>query len=68
VVASKLLPMILLTIFYGKNSLQNRFVDDGIFKLIGECPTPWPCFVIASRDSFINLEYKTIKRGFKYYK
>jgi ABC-type nitrate/sulfonate/bicarbonate transport system substrate-binding protein len=37
-------------------------VDDGIFKLIGECPTPWPCFVIASRDSFINLEYKTIKR------
>ena len=37
-------------------------VDDGIFKLIGECPTPWPCFVIATRDSFINLEHKTIKR------
>ena len=29
------------------------FVDDGIFRRIGECPTPWPCFVIAARESFI---------------
>ncbi|PQB05968.1 substrate-binding domain-containing protein [Aureitalea marina] len=25
------------------------FVDQGIFKRIGVCPTPWPCFVIAVR-------------------
>jgi len=29
------------------------FVDDGIFRLIGECPTPWPCFVIAVRTDVL---------------
>lgn len=28
-------------------------VDRGIFRRIGECPTPWPCFVIACRNEFI---------------
>ena len=30
-------------------------VDQGIFRRIGECPTPWPCFVIAvARDFALN--------------
>ncbi|NNE31448.1 MAG: ABC transporter substrate-binding protein [Winogradskyella sp.] len=29
-------------------------VDDGIFRRIGNCPSPWPCFVIAVRDEFID--------------
>lgn len=29
-------------------------VDKGIFNCVGECPTPWPCFVIAATDQFIN--------------
>ncbi|NNF81411.1 MAG: ABC transporter substrate-binding protein [Flavobacteriaceae bacterium] len=28
-------------------------VDDGVFRRIGECPTPWPCFVIAASNKFI---------------
>ena len=28
-------------------------VDDGIFRRICVCPSPWPCFVIAVRDQFI---------------
>ena len=28
-------------------------VDKGIFRRVGECPTPWPCFVIAVSDNFI---------------
>jgi ABC-type nitrate/sulfonate/bicarbonate transport system substrate-binding protein len=28
-------------------------VDDGIFRRIGNCPSPWPCFVIAVREDFI---------------
>jgi len=38
-------------------------VDDGIFRRIGNCPTPWPCFVIAVREAFIenhNDELQTI--------
>ncbi|XLS30992.1 substrate-binding domain-containing protein [Flavobacteriaceae bacterium M23B6Z8] len=28
-------------------------VDNGTFRRIGECPTPWPCFVVAVTDSFL---------------
>lgn len=30
------------------------WVDKGIFRRIGECPTPWSCFVIAAREEFIH--------------
>ncbi|MCM4173275.1 ABC transporter substrate-binding protein [Arenibacter sp. TNZ] len=29
-------------------------VDQGIFRRITDCPTPWPCFVIAATDKFIS--------------
>lgn len=28
-------------------------VDDGVFRRIDNCPSPWPCFVIAVREDFI---------------
>ncbi|MEP2057156.1 MAG: substrate-binding domain-containing protein [Maribacter litoralis] len=28
-------------------------VDNGTFKHLGNCPTPWPCFVLVGTDSFI---------------
>tara|TARA_R110002049_G_C9106075_1_gene557392 strand:+ start:32 stop:463 length:432 start_codon:yes stop_codon:yes gene_type:complete len=28
-------------------------VDDKTFRRIGNCPSPWPCFVIAVRENFI---------------
>ncbi|ADV51077.1 hypothetical protein Celal_3830 [Cellulophaga algicola DSM 14237] len=28
-------------------------VDRGVFRRIDDCPTPWPCFVIAATDKFI---------------
>ena len=28
-------------------------VDKGVFRRIGVCPTPWPCFVIAVRTQFL---------------
>jgi hypothetical protein len=34
-------------------------VDKGIFRRIGDCPTPWPCFVIAVREI---LEKNILKR------
>ena len=34
-------------------------VDNGTFKRVGECPTPWPCFVIAVRNEFL-IENKSI--------
>lgn len=31
-------------------------VDRGIFRRLGDCPTPWPCFVVAARQDFIDSE------------
>jgi sulfonate transport system substrate-binding protein len=36
-------------------------VDDGIFRRIGSCPTPWPCFVIAARNEFIENQSSDLK-------
>jgi sulfonate transport system substrate-binding protein len=29
------------------------YVDDGPLDIVGECPTPWPCFVIAVRNEVL---------------
>jgi len=36
-------------------------VDDGIFRRIGNCPSPWPCFVIAVRNEFIENSEDDLK-------
>jgi ABC-type nitrate/sulfonate/bicarbonate transport system substrate-binding protein len=36
-------------------------VDQKIFRRLGDCPTPWPCFVIAVRDEFIINEKETLR-------
>ena len=36
-------------------------VDDGVFRNIGNCPSPWPCFVIAVRQDFIDNHQETLK-------
>lgn len=34
-------------------------VDQGVFRRLGDCPTPWPCFVIAATNDFVR-EHKGI--------
>ena len=36
-------------------------VDDGVFRRIGNCPTPWPCFVIAVREDFLDNNLEDVK-------
>lgn len=36
-------------------------VDDGVFRRIGNCPTPWPCFVIAVREDFLDSNLEDVK-------
>ncbi|WP_400078344.1 substrate-binding domain-containing protein [Winogradskyella sp. R77965] len=36
-------------------------VDDGIFRHIDTCPSPWPCFVIAVREEFIENNEDDLK-------
>lgn len=37
------------------------YVDDGTFRHIGNCPSPWPCFVIAVRQEFLNQNEDDVK-------
>ncbi|GAA4232383.1 substrate-binding domain-containing protein [Postechiella marina] len=36
-------------------------VDNGTFRRIGNCPSPWPCFVIAVREDFIKHNKADLK-------
>jgi len=36
-------------------------VDNGTFRRIGNCPSPWPCFVIAVREGFIKSNTKDLQ-------
>ena len=42
--------------------LWKPLVDSGVFRRVGDCPTPWPCFVIAVRDEVLNKHPNTIKQ------
>ncbi len=37
------------------------YVDNGILRLVGECPTPWPCFVIAVRNEVMEKDKERIQ-------
>jgi ABC-type nitrate/sulfonate/bicarbonate transport system substrate-binding protein len=45
-------------IFMWERFMTQPLVDQGEFRRIGECPTPWPCFVIAVRQEILD-QYKT---------
>lgn len=36
-------------------------VDSGVFRRIDNCPSPWPCFVIAVREEFIENNANELK-------
>lgn len=36
-------------------------VDDGTFRRIGNCPSPWPCFVVAVRNEFLESNEDDVK-------
>jgi ABC-type nitrate/sulfonate/bicarbonate transport system substrate-binding protein len=46
--------------FMWERFMTKPLVDTGIFKKIAECPTPWPCFVIAVRTEVLESEPKII--------
>lgn len=51
--ALTMLPQGIGSYFMWEKFTTKPYVDQGVFRRIGECPTPWPCFVIAVRESFL---------------
>lgn len=48
--------------FMWERFMTKPLVDQGIFRRIADCPTPWPCFVIAVRDEILQKHPGTIRR------
>ena len=40
--------------FMWEHFTTKPLVDNGIFRRLGDCPTPWPCFVVAASHNFIS--------------
>jgi len=41
--------------FMWERFMTKPLVDKGIFRKVADCPTPWPCFVIAVRNEILEL-------------
>jgi ABC-type nitrate/sulfonate/bicarbonate transport system substrate-binding protein len=48
--------------FMWEHFMTKPLVDKGIFRNLGDCPTPWPCFVIAVRDEILEKHPEAIKK------
>jgi ABC-type nitrate/sulfonate/bicarbonate transport system substrate-binding protein len=48
--------------FMWERFMTKPLVDKGIFRRIADCPTPWPCFVIAVRNEVLEQNPQTIAR------
>ena len=48
--------------FMWEQFMTKPLVDQGVFRRIAECPTPWPCFVIAVRDKILKKYPNTISQ------
>ena len=46
--------------FMWERFMTKPLVDKGIFRRIADCPTPWPCFVIAVRNEFLKSNRQTV--------
>ena len=42
--------------FMWEHFTTKPLVDQGIFRRLGDCPTPWPCFVVAATKSFVEKD------------
>lgn len=40
-------------------------VDKGVFRRVGDCPTPWPCFVIAVREEVLENQKEAVREMLK---
>lgn len=47
--------------FMWERFMTKPLVDNGTFKRIADCPTPWPCFVIAVRNEFLKNNAPTVE-------
>lgn len=48
--------------FMWERFMTKPLVDSGTFRKIADCPTPWPCFVIAVRNEFLKTNKHVVEQ------
>ncbi len=48
--------------FMWEHFTTKPLVDNKTFRRVADCPTPWPCFVIAARNESIRKDAERLKR------
>jgi ABC-type nitrate/sulfonate/bicarbonate transport system substrate-binding protein len=51
--------------FMWERFMTKPLVDKGVFRKITDCPTPWPCFVIAVREEILEKKPEIIAKILK---
>ena len=46
--------------FMWEHFTTKPLVDNGTFRRLGDCPTPWPCFVVAATERFCSEQAGTL--------
>ena len=46
--------------FMWEHFMTKPLVDKGVFRRLADCPTPWPCFVIAVREEVLATQPEAI--------
>lgn len=48
--------------FMWEHFTTKPLVDNKTFRLVADCPTPWPCFVVAATEESINNDSEALKK------
>ena len=48
--------------FMWEHFTTKPLVDNGTFRRLGNCPTPWPCFVVAVRNEVLENNFEEVKK------
>ncbi|MCF4101602.1 substrate-binding domain-containing protein [Gillisia sp. M10.2A] len=48
--------------FMWEHFTTKPLVDKGVFRRVADCPTPWPCFVVAAREEILHDHSHEIRK------
>ena len=51
--------------FMWEHFTTKPLVDQDVFRRVADCPTPWPCFVIAVREEILKNDLESIQKILK---
>ncbi|WP_047245224.1 substrate-binding domain-containing protein [Maribacter thermophilus] len=47
--------------FMWEHFTTKPLVDTGVFRRLGDCPTPWPCFMLVGTNKFLNAHKSLVQ-------